>query len=176
MNFSKLLSLVSVTSLSLLSACATYHSPEDVRMSGDYWQRKDSTSALYLTGPKAQHTLHNDIASCVAQVRELSRLGSIRKATPPNDIAMTGAMKSYWDTPLRDGPNHTEYVTFHDFEGCMDYHGWQRVGYVTPERAKQATYNYADTILGYELPQMWGQEQRHRNSSNLGNNNNQFNN
>jgi hypothetical protein len=173
MRFSKIMVAVSGLSLILLSACATYHSPEDVRMAGDYWQRKDSTSALYLTGPKAQHTLHKDIASCVAQVRELSRLGSIREATPPNDIAMTGAMKSYWDTPQRDGPNHTEYVEFHDFEGCMDYYGWQRVDYVTPNRATQATYNYADTILGYEVPQLWGKEQRHSKSE-LGNN--QFNN
>lgn len=174
MHFSKTLAMLSGLSLVMLSACSTYHSPQNIRMNGDYWQRKDGSSALYLTGPKAQHTLNKDIASCVTQVRELSRLGSIREATPPNDIAMTGAMKSYWDTPQRDGPNHTEYLEFHDFEGCMDYYGWQRVDYITPQRATQASYNYMDTILGFDTPELWSSQQQH-NKTPLGNNNNHFN-
>lgn len=145
-----------------VTACTTYHTPDEVRKQGDYWQRTDSASAQYMKGPKAQHQLNKDIASCVAQVRELSRLGSIRSATPPDDIAMTGAMKSYWDTPRRDGPLHTEYLEFHDFESCMTYHGWERVDYVSPERATQASYNYGHTILGIEVPQLWGKNNQHQ--------------
>lgn len=148
-------SVALATSL-FLSGCASYNSPDDVREYGDYWERTESSSAQYLVGPKAQHQLNKDIASCVSQVRELSRLGSVRGATPPDNIAMTGAMKSYWDTPRRDGPLHTEYLNFHDFEGCMNYHGWQRVDYITPARAQAASYNYANTILGVPVPEVWG--------------------
>jgi hypothetical protein len=154
--------ILSFGAISVVSACTTYNSPTDVAMQGDYWQRTSSSSALYLKGPKAQHQLNKDIASCVSEVRELSRLGSIRDATPPDNIAMTGSMKSYWDTPRRDGPLHTEYLEFHDFESCMTYHGWQRVAYVTPDRAKQSSYNYAETILGIPVPELWGQNNQHK--------------
>ena len=148
--------------LTTLSACAGYHSAREIRDEGHYWQRSDSVSAQYLVGPKAQHQLNKDIASCVSQVRELSRLGSIRSATPPDDIAMTGQMKSYWDTPRGDGPLHTEYLEFHDFESCMVHYGWARVNYVTPERAKEASYNYAETIMGIRLPHLWGKNNQHQ--------------
>lgn len=120
-----------------------------VRENSDYWQRADSVSAQYMTGPKAQHQLHKDIASCVAEVRELVRLGSIRKAEPPKDLAMEPGLRAGWNSPTRDGPLYTEYTDFQDFDGCMKSKGWERVDFVRPLAAKRASRNYVTTIFGH---------------------------
>ena len=125
-----------------------------VRQNSDYWQRADSVSAQYLTGPKAQHELHKDIAACVAEVRELVRLGSIRKAEPPKDLAMEPGLRAGWNSPTRDGPLYTEYTDFQAFDGCMKHKGWERVDFVRPITAKRASRNYVGTILGH--PFGWG--------------------
>jgi len=71
------LSLVVLT----VSACSSKMTkPED---HAAFWNRTNASSALYMRGPKAQHMLHKDIASCVSEVKELSRLGTIRNANPP---------------------------------------------------------------------------------------------
>lgn len=142
----------------LLSACTGPVNPEEVRQHGAYWQRTDGVSAMYLRGPKAQHQLNQDIASCVAETRELMRLGSIREASPPDDLARTGVMRTNYDTPHYDGPLHTEYLEFHDFESCMVYKGWERIDYVAPIRAERAANNFSETILGIEFPHLWGEE------------------
>lgn len=136
--------LVSLT----LGACAGRPSQKEIRESGDYWQRADSTSALYLTGPKAQHSLNQDIASCVAEVKELVRLGSIRSAEPPKDLSLDPRLERGWSGPTRDGPLYTEYRDFADFETCMASKGWMRVQYVKPVEAERASLNYVETILG----------------------------
>jgi hypothetical protein len=120
-----------------------------VRNAADYWQRTDSVSALYMTGPKAQHQLHIDIASCVAQVKELVRLGSISRATPPSGIAMSPDLREGWNSPTRDGPLFIEYTNFQDFDGCMRQQGWERVNFVKPVAAQSASRNYVSTILGH---------------------------
>jgi len=125
-----------------------------VRFNSDYWQRADSVSAQYMTGPKAQHQLNMDIASCVAEVKELVRLGSIRRAEPPKDIAMDPGLRAGWVSPTRDGPLYTEYTDFQDFEGCMKHKGWERVDYVRPLAAQRSSRNYVTTILGH--PFGWG--------------------
>lgn len=114
----------------------------------DFWERSDSVSSLYLRGPKAQHQLHKDIAACVAEVKELSRLGTIRDANPPANIEMNVNLAEKWQSPGRDGPLHKEYRDFHDFDSCMAYKGWKRVSYVKPEQIDQAKQNYRTTILG----------------------------
>lgn len=139
----------------LLGACAGEISPEEVRRQGEYWQRSDSTSSLYMRGPKAQHQLNSDIAHCVSSTKELQRLGSIREASPPDSLAMTGSMKSNWDSPPGDGPMHSEYMEYHDFETCMVYNGWERVDYVAPVIAQRAANNYSETVLGIEFPNLW---------------------
>lgn len=133
-----------------------------VRFNSDYWQRADSVSAQYLTGPKAQHQLNMDIAACVAEVKELVRLGSIRKAEPPRDIAMDPNLRAGWNSPTRDGPLYTEYTDFQDFEGCMKSKGWERVDFVRPVTAQRASRNYVTTILGHPLG--WGGSSRADNT------------
>lgn len=125
-----------------------------VRQNSDYWQRADSVSAQYMTGPKAQHQLNMDIAACVAEVKELVRLGSIRKAEPPKDLAMEPGLRAGWYSPTRDGPLYTEYTDFQDFDGCMKSKGWERVDFVKPIAARRASRNYVTTILGH--PFGWG--------------------
>jgi len=142
-----------LTALTLLSACATQtrESEKKIRESADYWQRADGASSIYLTGPKAQHELHKDIAACVAEVKELVRLGSIRKAEPPRDLALEPNLKRGWASPTRDGPLFTEYTSFQDFDGCMAYKGWERVDYVKRTVADRAASTYSETILGHAL-------------------------
>lgn len=129
-----------------------------VRANSDYWQRADSVSAQYMTGPKAQHQLNMDIAACVAEVKELVRLGSIRKAEPPKDLAMEPGLRAGWISPTRDGPLYTEYTDFQDFDGCMKSKGWERVDFVKPITAQRASRNYVTTILGH--PFGWGGSSR----------------
>ncbi|PCI01324.1 MAG: hypothetical protein COB76_01665 [Alphaproteobacteria bacterium] len=117
----------------------------------DFWERSDNVSLLYLRGPKAQHQLHKDISSCVSEVKELSRLGTINNARPPANIEMSGGLAGGWQSPERDGPLHTEFADFHDFEGCMNFKGWKRVSYVRPQQIDQAKQNYKTTILGETL-------------------------
>jgi|GEM_PF-2503831 len=119
----------------------------NLRRSADYWERTDAVSAQYLVGPKAQHQLNIDIATCVAEVRELLRLGSIKAAKPPENIAMDQNMRAGWDSATRDGPLYTEYTNFQDFEGCMNAKGWSRSDFVRPYVAARAAHNYNDTIL-----------------------------
>lgn len=114
----------------------------------DFWERTDNVSLLYLRGPKAQTQLHKDIASCVAEVKELSRLGTIDNARPPANIRMNQGLAENWQSPKRDGALYNEYADFHDFEGCMNYKGWKRVSYVRPEQIDQAQQTYKTTVLG----------------------------
>lgn len=143
-----------------------------VRERADYWQRSDSVSALYLTGPKAQHQLNKDIAACVAEVKELVRLGSIRQATPPAGVAMEPGLRAGWNGPTRDGPLYTEYTDFQDFDGCMKYKGWDRVNYVRPLTARAASQNYVTTILGHPFGFGGGSSNTSSTSSNMGSDNN----
>jgi len=147
----KLVVLGGCVALLMLSACASRPSQREIRESGDYWQRSDSTSALYLTGPKAQHQLNMDIAACVAEVKELVRLGSIRSAQPPKDLALEPGLARGWDGPTHDGPLYTEYTDFQDFESCMNSKGWERIEYVKPVEAQRATMNFWSTILGHSV-------------------------
>jgi hypothetical protein len=144
-----------------------------VRERADYWQRSDSISALYLTGPKAQHQLNMDLAACVAEVKELVRLGSIRRASPPPGLAMEPGMRQGWDSPTRDGPLYTEYTDFQDFDGCMYTKGWSRVNYVRPMVAQGAAANYVTTILGH--PVGWGGGSSYSSSGRVNSVNQNFN-
>lgn len=139
-------------SVALLAGCAestARQSDKSIRSTADYWQRADDVSALYMTGPKAQHLLNADLASCVSETRELVRLGSIRNAEPPKTLGMDPSLRAGWNSPTRDGPLYTEYTPFQDFDGCMKTRGWARVDYVRPAVAQAATVNYTETILGH---------------------------
>jgi hypothetical protein len=131
----------------VFTACESTHHTKHSENSS-YWQRTDMTSALYVRGPKAQHMLHKDISSCVTEVKELSRLGTIRDANPPGGIEMNVGLADKWQSPRGDGPLYTEFRDFHDFESCMNYKGWRRMNYVSPEHMEKAKTNYNTVILG----------------------------
>lgn len=120
----------------------------EVRARADYWQRADRVSAQYMTGPKAQHQLHTDLSSCVAEVREMVRLGSIREASPPKGLGVDADLKGGWNSATRNGPLYMEYTPYQDFDGCMMAKGWERVDFVKPVIADRAAHNYNGTILG----------------------------
>ncbi|MEM6780393.1 MAG: hypothetical protein AAF569_00860 [Pseudomonadota bacterium] len=111
-----------------------------------YWQRMDSTSALYLQGPKAQQGLHQDISRCSAELNELKRLGSLKKAIPADPDDKNGMVS--WDTPNRDGYRYAEHLDYTDFETCMRTKGWERVEHLPYDIADEARDNWVDTIRG----------------------------
>ena len=120
----------------------------------DYWQRVDASSALYLQGPKAQQMLHQHIARCTAEIKELDRLGDVRRAIPSkynsgNTLSNTSEAKANldgWDSPDRDGYLLNEHKQFHDFETCMVSKGWERAEYLPYDDAARARQEYADGI------------------------------
>jgi hypothetical protein len=124
-----------------------------------YWQRVDSSSALYLQGPKAQQMLNKTIANCVAQLRELYHLGAIRYVMPaeisngqvPDPDTPAGSLAEY-ETPTREGHLRAEHLDFHDFETCMVHYGWERVEHVP--------YNVADTARGVYVETISGEQYR----------------
>lgn len=129
-----------------ISACAPkITKPEQ---NAAFWNRTNMSSALYMRGPKAQHQLHKDIASCVSETKELSRLGTIRNANPPAGVEMNVGLADNWQSPKGDGPLYTEFQDFNDFEGCMNFKGWERTNYVRHDQIQKSRTNYRTTILG----------------------------
>ena len=145
-----ILSFSALATLSL-TACSSFLGGGSPKMeSAKYWQRSNASSALYLQGPKAQQMLHQDISRCVYEIRELERLGEIRRAVPAtynsgNEIEhRTIADKNLdkWQTPLRDGFLHSEHLDYHDFETCMGAKGWERVEHLPYDKAHLARQEY----------------------------------
>ena len=142
-----LLSIAIASSLSL-SACVV--APEKNEA---YWQRTDASSALHLRGPKAQHSLNKNIADCVVEIKELVRLNSLRISTKADtgirrsDTAPIPGTVARFDTPDYDGPSYADYQPYTDFEGCMDYKGWERVSYVPYKVQEDAQENYIRTLV-----------------------------
>jgi hypothetical protein len=146
------LALLTASTLAL-GAC---HVPPKLE-NAQYWQRANATSALYLRGPKAQQTLHKDIADCVTEIDELERLGPLREAIPadtqngkvPDPNSADGRLRR-WDTPKRDGHLYSEHFNYVDFEGCMNYKGWERVESLPYERAKIAREEFMENVYDYK--------------------------
>ena len=149
------LNIVLLGTVLFLSACAA---TDRLDNTSNYWQRAETDSALYMTGPKAQHMLHQDIASCVAQLKELQRLDSIRKAIPTNtdnqvpDYNPSNASIASADTPDRDGPLYAQYYDFVDFEGCMRTKGWERAVAMTPKQQIDGKNNWIRSLVDKD----WG--------------------
>jgi len=116
-----------------------------------YWQRVEDNSALYMTGPKAQQTLDENIATCVREVDELVELDALREVLPPDThsdyhkaLRASGDL-DYYDTPTRYGEKKVAHTDFHDFDGCMRTKGWERVRYVRYQTAAKAGKTYVET-------------------------------
>lgn len=116
-----------------------------------YWQRVDDNSALYMTGPKAQQRLDDDIASCVRMVDELVELDALRETLPPDThgdyhkaLKASGDL-DYYDTPTRYGDKKVAHSDFHDYESCMRSRGWERVRYVRYQTLAKSNKVYTET-------------------------------
>jgi hypothetical protein len=145
--------LVSACGLMALSAC-NYATPTGQA----YWQRVEDNSALWMTGPKAQQELEQNIATCVREVDELVELGALRETTPPDThseyhraLKASGAL-AYYDTPTRYGDQKVSHTDYHDFESCMREKGWERVNFVRYQTARQSQEVYKNT----QQLRVWG--------------------
>jgi hypothetical protein len=119
-----------------------------------YWQKSDPTTAIYLTGPKAQAMLEQDIAGCVHEIIELDKLETVREngGKAPllaDNLSQKAEAESLSKLPGYDVPDYirslrVEHKDFHDFDGCMHFKGWERVKYVSPETEVRAheIYNW----------------------------------
>ncbi len=144
--------------LSVLALSGCYGMVQEIEMNGTYWQRVDTTDAIYQRGPKAQQMLFQDQANCTATLNEMQRLGAIKSAVPPETFdkayshvdpnSPRGRMADY-DTPERNGYIRVENLEFHDFETCMISKGWERTKYVNPETRERSRNDYLDAI-GYQ--------------------------
>ena len=154
-----LLSLV-VLSLGLsLGACSSdpFKKKEPDMEDAKFWQRESASSALYMQGPKAQQMLHQDMATCVVEIRELENLGEIRRAVPANynsgntieHRTASQAELDEWDSPERDGYLYNEHLDYHDFETCMVAKGWERVEYLPYAQADKARDDYLKKYKAY---------------------------
>ena len=135
--------MVSVLAVALvLAGCGVYPRGQA------YWQRVEDSSALYMTGPKAQQRLEENLASCVREVDELVELDALREATPPDTNSdYRRALKAsgdldYYDTPTRLGEKKVAHTDYHDFEGCMRVKGWERVTVVRYQADRKSQQNY----------------------------------
>lgn len=148
MNFEMFRRTLAIGTVCLLSAACTMPPKPQAEA---YWQRVESHSALYLTGPKAQQTLEMDIAGCVREIDELVEVGALRETLPParnyayHDALNKSGHLDYWDEPTRLGPQHVDHADYHDFETCMRSKGWERVQYVRYATARKADKTYQDT-------------------------------
>lgn len=126
---------------------------DQIENSGQYWQRVNASSSIYLRGPKAQQILNRDIARCVVELRELERLGAVKDAIPEYAegivLSEAEAHMAGIDTPERDDELYAEHADYSDFEGCMLEDGWERIKYVPFEQAAQAQDNYLSTHEQY---------------------------
>lgn len=116
-----------------------------------YWQRVDGDSGLYMTGPKAQQILDENISHCVVEIEELVKLDALRETTPPdthNDyheaLEKSGDL-DYYDTPRRLGDLKVAHSDYHDFESCMRSKGWERVKYLRYDVGLGARETYKKT-------------------------------
>lgn len=137
------------------SICLTACSLEQRLEGASYWQRVDTTSSLYMRGPKAQQMLHQSISDCTSSLQELRRLGELREAIPANyntgnDLSDRTAAEQELDayeTPQRDGYLRSEYLDYHDFESCMYSKGWERAEFLPYDDLGRAQKAYAEEYL-----------------------------
>jgi hypothetical protein len=147
--------LLPVLFLVFLTACSTAE-PQ-------YWQRTSASSQIYTQGPKAQHMLNRDLSQCVLEMKELERLGTLRNAGPVLDSNWRlkdpdqRKMSDYVDRPEYDGYLRAELLDYHDFDSCMEAHGWDRTKYVPFEVADRSRKNYLKAIHGENYQSKTGQ-------------------
>ena len=144
-----------LTAIGLTACSGSYTNPNLEK--AEFWQRQSASSAIYMQGPKAQQLLHQDIANCTVEIRELENLGEIRRGMPANyytgnslDDDRTASQKTLdgWDTPERDGYLYNEHLDYADFETCMISKGWERAEYLPYTDADKARDDYKKRSKG----------------------------
>ncbi len=142
---------IGISAISLSAGCTSNIPKVD---NAQYWQRANPADTTYINGPKAQQLLNRDIARCVTELRELERLGQIKNAIPvtpdgrvlnPDELAMREV-----DTPERDGYLFAEHKNYSDFEGCMDFAGWERTRSLTYDMSLRAEHNFFANHVNYK--------------------------
>jgi hypothetical protein len=141
----KVASVLAAIGVLAMTACSS--SP----MGQAYWQRVEDNSALYMTGPKGQQELEENIALCVHVIDEMVELDALRGTMPPDThsdyhraLNASGDL-AYYDTPTRLGDKKVAHSDFHDFESCMRSKGWERVRYVRYQTDQQSHHIYRET-------------------------------
>lgn len=133
-------------SLTMLSACASKKKPVDLTGAA-YWQRINVQESVYLTGQRAQKILNRNIATCTNDIKAMQTDRLLREAIPadtaPYEDEDTRHLRQ-WDSPERDRALRLEHYNYHDFESCMEYHGWRRIETLTQEDLTRAKKNYQE--------------------------------
>lgn len=144
-----------------LSACGTAIAQKDLNKA-QYWQRSSISDAAYQQGPKAQEMLNRDIANCVAALKEMERIGTIRDAIPADNMGrvLDRDEEQYmaYDTPDRFGGLNLEAEDYHDFEGCMITKGWERTMFVPYTVAGRSRETYLKSVGEYKAQAKAGRE------------------
>ena len=144
---------LAIVTLVFTTACETQKKAKLLEKDGHYWQRVDTTSAIYLRGPKAQQRLNMSISDCVVGVKELERLGAVTKAIPGKDMDTPSQSElSEFETPERVGFERREYLDFHDFESCMFTKGWERVEFVPYDVAENSLDTFKRVHTTFSQP------------------------
>ena len=137
---SKIVSVLVVSCMAMLAACSSVDQA--------YWQRVEDNSALYMTGPKAQQRLDENISTCVNEIDELVKLDALSEGALPSDyqiaLKKSGDLASY-DRPTTLGNKKVAHSDFHDYESCMRSKGWERVKYVRYQTASAAKETFKET-------------------------------
>ncbi len=120
---------------------------------GQYWEYKDMGDAAYHQGPQVQTSLNRDIAQCTVALKEDQRTSALRNNIPdsPDPTAANADEKELadWNNPSHEGALLAEHADYHDFEGCMNDKGWQRVDTIPYGVASQARENYYEANVNY---------------------------
>lgn len=138
---------LAVISVFTLAGCHTVKNP--FFNNAEYWQRIDLREAVYMDRTEAHGMLHRDIARCVTDVREQESKAATRNAIPADGITNRHSAPGYmagWDTPARHGYLLNEHMSYHDFESCMVWRGWERIGKVPRDVAVNSRDTYLDHV------------------------------
>lgn len=130
----------------LIAAPALANDNKIIDREGQYWQRINAASAAYTYGTKAQQLLNHHIAFCTAELQTLQTLNDVKLPIARNPKGGYQSVKESeyygWkrsDPQGVDLDNHGEY---HNMEGCMLSHGWERVKHVPYSVASKARDSY----------------------------------
>ena len=120
---------LTLSALLIITACSV--TEKDTQ----YWQRINLTESIHAQGPKAQEQLTRDIARCVAELKELIRLGELES---PIKVNYHGRVLDPDELERIEGHTRKQYSgdlfaelhDYKDFDGCMTVKGWQRTRHV----------------------------------------------